>query len=141
MKVAYKGYSAIIYNKSQILVRMKTTKDREVVKVIHNNETNYMTVFRDAILILSCTEKEKGIEYGLLSMQSAVMLGCERPADDHWVVLSNGNAVYFERCLHSCFIPVLSGVNLHFNVHQTHRSSKKECYFGWVLRLLGAFTE
>ena len=63
MKVAYKGYSAIIYNKSQILVRMITTKDREVVKVIHNNETNYMTVFRDAILILSCTEKEKGIEY------------------------------------------------------------------------------
>ena len=115
--MAYKGYSAIIYNKSQILVRMITTKDREVVKVIHNNE------------------------YGLLSMQSAVMLGCERPADDHWVVLSNGNAVYFERCLHSCFIPVLSGVNLHFNVHYTHRSGKKECYFGWVLHLLVAFTE
>ena len=139
--MAYKGYSAIIYNKSQILVRMKTARDREVVKVIHNNKTDYMTVFRDAILILACTEKEKGIEYGLLSMQSAVMLGCERPADDNWVLLSNGNAVYFERCLHSCFTPVLSGVNLRFNVRQTHCPGKKECYFCWVLRLLGAFTE
>ena len=105
--MAYEGYSAIIYNDSQVLVRMSKAKEDVDVRILCNGKTEYRTVDRDAMLILSRTEMRGGREYGLLSMQSAVMLGCRRPSERNWMLLRDGKAVFFERCLPSCSTHIL----------------------------------
>ena len=107
MKVAYKGYSAIIYNSSQKLMKMTSKKEEENVPVLCRGVRDYLPARRESTFIISHIEMREGKEYGLLSMQSAVMLGCKRPTEDNWVILRRENNVYFEECSFFCSTYIL----------------------------------
>ena len=96
--MACKDYSAIIHTRNDTVMKMCEGMEEEDLIIISNGMKKYKQNTSHTPLIIKDFYKEGDSEYGLLTMQSAVMMDCEKPSDENWVVIRNEDGTYLEKC-------------------------------------------
>lgn len=96
--MASKGYSAVLSTKKDVVMKMCAGKEKEDVCVVSNGVMEYKRNSANTPLVITCLVKQNDEEYGELSPQSAVMLGCDKPSARNWVLVRDENDVFFEKC-------------------------------------------
>lgn len=96
--MAYKDYSAIIHTRNDTVMKMCEGMEEEDLIIMSNGMKKYKLNTSHTPLIIKDFYKEGDSEYGLLTMQSAVMMDCEKPSDENWVVIRNEEGIYLEKC-------------------------------------------
>lgn len=103
--MAYKGYSAIIHTRKDTVMKMCAGQEDENLAIVTNGVTNYRLNRTHTPLIIKDFSENGDMKFGLLTMQSAVMMGCEKPSDENWVVIRDEDGTYLEMCWLVCSTP------------------------------------